>query len=734
MGAHASYPDLRGFGRRNPDSRRLPGAVIHDPQVVAERAVQMAIHGRVTGIDGRPVTVRVESLCGHGDTPGAVDLARGSGGRRHRHRKLYTVVTSTPCVIVEQSLTSSARPVGSRLNQRRTALPLRERTAVSHRSLLKTVPVLLLAGVLASACGGGKASGGNSGGKPVAGGTVVFAERPGQKPDFIFPMMGYDHQSIANIEQFSRLSYRSLYWVGKDGKPDIDYLLSLANEPVYSDGNKTVTVTLKDYNWSDGTPVTSRDVELWYNLLKANKASVAGYIKGAFPDNVTSFTAEGPKKFVMKLDAAYSPQWFTYNEISQLSPLPQHVWDKTSAGGTIGDYDRTAAGAKSVFDFLNGEAKNTSTYGTNPLWKVVNGPWVLSTYRNDGYSEFTVNKQYSGPNKPHIDKFVEQPFTSEAAELNVLRAGGKIDYGYLPVQESAQQKVLEGAGYTVQPWDVWGAGYFVINFNHPTAGPLFKQTYIRQSLQSLINQDSYVKGPLRGYGDPSYGPIGVKPANSFLTQYDTSKTWPFNADKAVQMLTAHGWSVKPNGVSTCQRPGTGPDQCGAGIAAGAGLQFTLEYSSGLVSLDQEMQAMKSDFSRAGVDLKLTQAPFNTVLGDVAPCKPNQPSCKWEMINWGGGWIYGINPYPSGDQLFATDAGSNYGGYSNPEADKLISANVHSADPQAIANFANFLANDVPVLWTPHEAYQLSAISNRLKNAQPQSPILSVTPEDWQLTQ
>jgi 5-oxoprolinase (ATP-hydrolysing) subunit A len=97
-------------------SRRLPGAMIHDPQVVAERAVQMALHIRRTGIDGRLVTVRVESLRVHGDTPGA---------------KVYSVVTSTPCVIVEQSLTSSLRPVGSRLNQRGTALPLRENCRVT---------------------------------------------------------------------------------------------------------------------------------------------------------------------------------------------------------------------------------------------------------------------------------------------------------------------------------------------------------------------------------------------------------------------------------------------------------------------------------------------------------------------------------------------------------------------------------------------------------------------------
>ncbi|REE95497.1 LamB/YcsF family protein [Thermomonospora umbrina] len=57
-------------------SRRLPGAVVHDTDAVVERAVRMAVEGVVTAVDGTDVRVAARSLCVHGDTPGAVSLAR----------------------------------------------------------------------------------------------------------------------------------------------------------------------------------------------------------------------------------------------------------------------------------------------------------------------------------------------------------------------------------------------------------------------------------------------------------------------------------------------------------------------------------------------------------------------------------------------------------------------------------------------------------------------------------
>ncbi|MDB4897697.1 MAG: LamB/YcsF family protein [Firmicutes bacterium] len=55
-------------------SRKLPGSVIHDPDAVAERALRMVTEGRIIAIDGTEIAVAAETICVHGDTPGAVLL------------------------------------------------------------------------------------------------------------------------------------------------------------------------------------------------------------------------------------------------------------------------------------------------------------------------------------------------------------------------------------------------------------------------------------------------------------------------------------------------------------------------------------------------------------------------------------------------------------------------------------------------------------------------------------
>ena len=56
-------------------SRREQGAVLHDPTQIAERVATMVTSGRATAIDGSVIDVQVESVCVHGDSPGAVEIA-----------------------------------------------------------------------------------------------------------------------------------------------------------------------------------------------------------------------------------------------------------------------------------------------------------------------------------------------------------------------------------------------------------------------------------------------------------------------------------------------------------------------------------------------------------------------------------------------------------------------------------------------------------------------------------
>jgi UPF0271 protein len=57
-------------------SRRLPGAVLHDADEIARRCVAMATGEPIADVDGGSLQLAPQSICVHGDTPGAVDIAR----------------------------------------------------------------------------------------------------------------------------------------------------------------------------------------------------------------------------------------------------------------------------------------------------------------------------------------------------------------------------------------------------------------------------------------------------------------------------------------------------------------------------------------------------------------------------------------------------------------------------------------------------------------------------------
>jgi UPF0271 protein len=65
-------------------SRREPGAVLHDPEVVAERVARLAREGRMVAADGTVLALDAGTVCIHGDTPGAAALAAAVRRRLER--------------------------------------------------------------------------------------------------------------------------------------------------------------------------------------------------------------------------------------------------------------------------------------------------------------------------------------------------------------------------------------------------------------------------------------------------------------------------------------------------------------------------------------------------------------------------------------------------------------------------------------------------------------------------
>ena len=81
--------------------------------------------------------------------------------------------------------------------------------------------------------------------------------------------------------------------------------------------------------WSNGTPVTATDVMFWLNMQKALPPDYGAYT--GFPANVKDITVVSPTELTMTMDKAYSPTWFLYNELSQITPMPA-AWDRTASG------------------------------------------------------------------------------------------------------------------------------------------------------------------------------------------------------------------------------------------------------------------------------------------------------------------------------------------------------------------------------------------------------------------
>ena len=598
--------------------------------------------------------------------------------------------------------------------------------------------------ITAAACGSSGTTGTSGAGAatptgtPVAGGTATYALPPSETPNYIFPFDSSTYFSVVNAEDFQYLLYRPLYWFGNGSTPTLNTKLSVADAPVYN--GKNITITMKGWKWSNGTPVSAENVVFWIHMMQAVGSSDWGaYVPGGFPSNVSNVKATSPTTLTMTMNKAYNQTWFTSNELSQITPMPE-AWDRTASGPS--HCTTTVSDCSAVYTYLDSQSKSLSSWAGSPIWGVVDGPWRLSSFNSDGNSTFVPNTHYSGPVKAKLAQFQEVPFTTESAEYNVLRAGAaggnQIDVGYLPTTDAPPTKAANVigsnpvSGYTLSPLYSWSINYFPLNYQSTTGnGPILKQLYFRQALQYLMNQAAVIAGPLKGYGVPTVGPVGTVPATPYLSS--TGKQgdpWPYNPTKAAQLLTSHGWNVVKNGTTSC----TNPTKCGPGIKQGQQLSFTLPYATGINWIGQEMTQLQSNASQVGIKLSLDPRPFNQVTAIAAGnCVVAHISCNWDMGNWGGGWTFVPDYYPTGETLFLSGSGANSGGFTNAQNDSLINATLTSNSVQSLYTWQDYLAQQIPVIWQPNGVYQLTEVVSNLGGVTPQSSTLNINPENWFFT-
>jgi peptide/nickel transport system substrate-binding protein len=578
-------------------------------------------------------------------------------------------------------------------------------------------------------------------GTPVSGGTITQGQLTGETPTYVFPLVGGANITTGTISLNSEM-FMPLYAGPTGAEPKVDYGLSAANPPQFSDGDKTVTITLKPgLKWSDGKPIVANDVLFWYDLLvaaiKESPANWAQYTPGqSLPDTVKSISTQGQSTVVMHLKKPFNPGFFLNNNLQDTNagpyPLPSTVWNVASAGGPHLDYTNPA-NAKKIYDYLNKQGATVSTFGSNPLWQDVSGPFKLRSFSATNSSYVLVpNPNYGGSPKSMASQVSVDTYTGFTAELDALKSGSLDIMVGLDPSQLAEAPSLKSQGIDVFGGPGWGWFGAQPNFKDTTNhfDKIVAQLYFRQAMAYLIDQPAIIKGVYKGAAVPAYGPTPSAPTSPYAPASATTNPYPFNPSMAVSLLKSHGWKVVPGGTTTCAKAGTASDECGAGIPAGTPISFVwanrpqAESSTGV--LEAEVIASQAKQS-AGINIQLQSKTFNFLTSNYNNANPAAAKYTndWGVNNYGG--IF-TDYYPTASGIWNAGGGLNIGGVNDPAGNALVDASVYSGNVTAVKTEAQYWATHPPVWFMPERDYLL-AVNSKKVGGQPDG-WTSMTQEQW----
>jgi peptide/nickel transport system substrate-binding protein len=169
------------------------------------------------------------------------------------------------------------------------------------------------------------------------------------------------------------------------------------------------------------------------------------------------------------------------------------------------------------------------------------------------------------------------------------------------------------------------------------------------------------------------------------------------------------------------------------VRLGAALSFNLAYASGIDYMESSVKELVSNADLVGIHIIATPGSAGNVIGSVfCNTAPGQPACpQWQLAEWGS-WTYAPDYLPTGEELFGGASVNNGGHYNVAKNNTLIAATLSAGTETKFMNamyaWENWLAPQLPVVYTPDVATLVESVSNLVIGQQ--SPTLLITPEDW----
>ncbi|MEW8996737.1 MAG: ABC transporter substrate-binding protein [Thermoanaerobacter sp.] len=411
-----------------------------------------------------------------------------------------------------------------------------------------------------------------------------------------------------------------------DGLIEVDldgtYIPSLAKSWNLDKDNNTITFHLRDdVKFSDGTPLTAKDVEFSYyiaadptydgpiNLAKAGIIGFKEYNEGD-ADKIEGIKVIDDHTIQIQLEKLMGTSLSDLN----IPVIPQHYYGK---------------------DFAKGKLEGVKALEQQPLGS---GPYVFEKFIPGQEVRLVANENY-WKGAPKIKNLIFKTTTDETA-AQLLQTGG-IDYETSNITAKQDNiELLESFGfvdYNLLPTN----GYGYIAFNHTL--PKFQDVRVRKALAYGLNRKAIVDAVFQGLAE-----VRNVPQSKVSWAYPDEKEiehYEFNLEKAKQLLDEAGWKVGPDGYRYKD-----------------GKKFTIHFlaSSPNAVNDALVPIAVENYKELGIEFVAEPMEFNAIIDKI---RKND----FEMFFMAWGLTAEPDPY----NIFHSKGSQNWIGYSNPKVDELI---------------------------------------------------------------
>jgi peptide/nickel transport system substrate-binding protein len=496
----------------------------------------------------------------------------------------------------------------------------------------------------------------------------VFKIGWAQDPQTLNPFVDYDEEDF----RIWAVQYDLL--VGFDPE-NLGPAPGLAETWDVSPDKKTVTFHIvKGAKWSDGEPITSKDVKYSLDVLGGNGVLFTGYT-----DNVTSVTTPDAETVVVKTkkpDARIVGGLFIYM-------LPQHVYGKHSV------------------------KELTTTYKPSvPM--VGSGPYVTTEFKRNRIIRLERNENFRGP-RPKFDEIQYIKYGSEDAVERALTLG-EIDM-VTEVQEATFDRIGKANG--IKTIKAPSPSFTELAFNlcdkqHcPDAkyNPAIQDRTVRQAIGFAVDRDRINEIATR---NTSFTGHGILPNyyKDFYEEPAGDLDYPYDPDRARQMLEDAGWTEGDGGIREKD---------------GQRLSFNLYVRSESQTNITAARLVKEMAAEVGIEFKvevvsvdkLTELTTQKVKGKMAP--------DFDTFIWG----WGGDPYDPSTLLGLITTkqigASSDSFYSNPDYDRLFEEQAGEFDKasrqEIVKQLIEISQRDLPYLVLTVDPTLQAYRANRVSGAQ-----------------